>query len=102
MLLLTKTELETEGPPSRKELQLGLIATAVVVAQASVFVYRLVKSIGGEPLSLLFFNNVHIAEPGWHYLGGVAIYVAGIAGCLFILWGCGLQFQRWLYWKRKR
>lgn len=102
MLLHTQTELETEGRPSRKELLLALVATVLVVAQASSFLYRLVRSIGGEPLSLLFFADVRIGEPGWHYLGGVAIYVAGIAVCLFILWACGLQFQRWLYWKRRR
>jgi hypothetical protein len=87
--------------PKRGELLWALIAAIVVLAQGSVFIYRLFKSFTGDPLSLLLFDDVHISEPWCYYAGGVAVYVLAIASCLLILWSCGHVFQRWLHRRPK-
>lgn len=104
MLWHSKTELENEGPPSRKELLWAILVTPLLLFQIISWSYRIIGGFNGEPLQISSWFEVDVLQSGssWHFTAGVAMYLVFIAFALLLLWACALQFQRWLHWRRKR
>lgn len=101
MLWHSKSELEEEGRPARKELFWAAAATPLLLFQAVAWISRVIRGFQGEPLEISGWFDIHAlrSEPTWHFAAGVGLYLALIAFALLLLWACTLQFQRWLYWR---
>ncbi|MDX2211436.1 MAG: hypothetical protein SFV20_13890 [Sphingopyxis sp.] len=104
MMWLSVSELEEEGPPSRNVMVWVMIAVPIILTQISVFLYRLVQSLNGHPLEISERLGIvaHIDGPAWAYVTAALFYTVLIALFMVLLWGCALNFQSWLYWRRKR
>lgn len=104
MIWHSRSELEEEGPPSRKELFWAIAATPLLLFQIFSWSHRIVRGFSGEPLviSRLFEISALRLDASWHFAAGIAMYVIFIAFALLLLWACSLQFQRWSHWKHRR
>ena len=101
MLLHSRSELEAEGPPSRKELFWAAAATPLLLFQIIIWSKRVIDGFRGQPLQLSIFFEIEAlkSDPNWHFAVVVGIYIVCIAFAALLLWACTLQFQRWLFWR---
>ena len=101
MLWHSRSELEEEGRPARKELFWAVAVTPLLLSQIVDWTIRIIQGFQGEPLEISSWFDIYASwsEPTWHFAAGVALYVALIVFALLLLWACTLQFQRWLYWR---
>lgn len=101
MLWLSRTDLEDEGPPSRKEMFYAVAAAPLLVFQIASWSLRVWYGFRGAPLEVsgLLAINVHWSESQWQFAAGLTMYCVFIAFALLLLWACCLQLQRWLYWR---
>jgi hypothetical protein len=100
MLWHTKEELEAEGRPRRNELIWALLALPLLLTQLTVWITRIWRSLGGDPIEILVFQ-AKITGPLLPFVGVLMIYAIAIIIVILLLWVCCLQGQRWLYWRRR-
>lgn len=100
MLWHSKTELERDGRPNRKELFLALAATPLLLFQITAWSLRIVRGVQGEPLPVSTWLEIELFRSASSSLFavGVALYLLCIVFASLLLWGCALQLQRWFYW----
>lgn len=103
MIWLTKSDLEIEGPPSRKDLFWALAATPIFILQIVSVIRRIMRSFDSEPLRLTRYINLEVlaSEPTVDFAAAVALYSMILIFSSFLLWGCGLQLQRWFFWRTR-
>ena len=100
MLWLSRSELIEEGRPTRKELFFAVALTPLLLFQIVTLTIRIIRGFRGWPLEISGLLDIYVlrSEQTWHFAAGVTLYIALIAFALFVLWGCTLLFQRWLFW----
>lgn len=103
MIIMPKYELEDWGPPKGYELASAIFLFPVLITQIGVFCYRLVQAFDGHPLMVIGWFDLYVRKSDgyWQFIASVGMYVALIVAILFLLWGCSLQFQRWLHWRKR-
>lgn len=103
MIWPSQRELESNGPPSRRDLIWALAATPLLLSQIVIWTIRVVSSFDGQPLVVSSLLDISVMRAGesWAYLTAVGFYVVASVIVLFLLWGCALEFQRWAYWRRR-
>ena len=101
MIWHTEDELLHEGRPPRREMFWVVVALPLLLTQASVTVYRLFSALSGEELLISGWFDISVspASPWWHYAGGLLFHTVILLFLLALLWACGLQIQRWWFWR---
>ena len=103
MIWLTKSDLEDEGPPSRKDLFWTLAAAPLFILQIASVIRRIMRSFDGEPLRFSRYVDLEMlaSEPTLDFAAAVALYSMILIWSSFLLWACGLQLQRWFFWRTR-
>ena len=104
MIFNSRSELEEQGPPERKELLWAMAATPLLLLQIISWSLRIARGFAGEMLIISSYFEIRAlrSDASWHFAAGVAMYGLFIAFALLLLWACSLQFQRWFHWKHRR
>jgi hypothetical protein len=104
MVWHSRSELEEEGPPTRKELFWAIAVTPLLLFQIVGWSVRIGRGLTGETLTISRVFEIYAlrSDSSWLFAAGVVMYVIFIAFALLLLWACSLQFQRWYHWKYRR
>ncbi|KEO91173.1 hypothetical protein EH31_00480 [Erythrobacter longus] len=103
MIFMPRSELEAWGPPKGYELIATVFMFPVLIAQIVVFRHRLIRAFDGAPLMVTGLLDLYVkrSDGYWQFFASVGMYVVLIVAIIFLLWGCSLQVQRWLYWRKR-
>lgn len=103
MLWHTKSELQEEGPPTRKDMFWATLAIPLLIFQIVSWSSRIIGGFQGKPLKISSFFEIDVSasDPTWQFAAAVTMYFVFIAFAILILYGCTLQFQRWLFWQNR-
>ena len=103
MLWHSRTELEEQGPPTRKEMFWAIAVTPLLIAQTASMIRRIVVAFQGDPFQISIFIPIEVARSGssWQFAAVIAFYAVLIVFLTIILWACALQLQRWVFWRRR-
>ena len=103
MIWHSKSELESEGRPNRKEIFYAIAATPILLTQIIAWTCRIFRGFQGDALTVSSVLEIEVlkSEPTWHFAAAIAMYLTLIVIALLLLGACTLQFQRWLFWRRR-
>ncbi|WP_409676645.1 hypothetical protein [Blastomonas sp.] len=81
----------------------ALAATPLLLFQILSWSKRIIGGFQGEPLQVSRWLELDVlkSDPTWHFTAAVVVYLIFIAFAALLLWACALQFQRWLFWRRR-
>lgn len=103
MLWNSRSELEAQGPPTRKDKFWAIVVTPLLIAQIASMIRRIVVALQGEPFQISIFIPIEVTRSGssWQFAAVIAFYAMLIVFLTIILWACALQLQRWVFWRRR-
>ena len=101
----SKRELEELGPPGSKESVTALLALPFLLIFLGVEIYRVWRGLAGEPLLIAGWVDpdfvVQWSASPILFILGMILHAVVITLLLLLLWGCVLEVQLWLHFRRR-